>query len=166
MTPRQDRSRACFRCPQHGRSPNLASPRSSARRIMLVCRRFRSACGPQFCATKRTSVPAWTTQSLYLQAFHKSGSDRTRTRDLRRDRPTPGRQRQATIPQEQPHLQAFSYRHHFRSAWLSQSSCRCLGHDRATKAVTTVDGAWSLSAIRNVDRRAPRARGGGRRPTH
>jgi hypothetical protein len=38
----------------------------------------------------------------------RDGSDGTRTRDLRRDRPSPGRRRPATRPSDRPHLQAFS----------------------------------------------------------
>ena len=63
----------------------------------------------------------------------QSGSDGTRTRDLRRDRPSQVRRRVATNVPERLHLQALSAVALRGSALLSQSSSRRLGHEWATK---------------------------------
>jgi hypothetical protein len=63
-----------------------------------------------------------------------SGSDGTRTRDLRRDRPSWAQRRPATNASQQAHLQVLSAPGVLRAAWLSQSSNRRLGHEWATKS--------------------------------
>ena len=63
----------------------------------------------------------------------RDGSDGTRTRDLRRDRPSRTRRRSTTKVAERPHLQALSPWAPPCSAWLSQSSDGRLGHEWATK---------------------------------
>ena len=61
-------------------------------------------------------------------------SDGTRTRDLRRDRPSWAQRRPATNASEQAHFQVLSALGVLRTAWLSQSSNRRLGYERATKS--------------------------------
>jgi hypothetical protein len=70
------------------------------------------------------------TKDASLQGFY--GSDGTRTRDLRRDRPSRAQRRPTTKASERAHLQALSSRGWLRSAWLSQPSDRRLGHEWAT----------------------------------
>jgi hypothetical protein len=62
------------------------------------------------------------------------GSDGTRTRDLRRDRPSRGQRRPTTTPLNIFICRRFLSRGRLRSAWLSQSSDRRLGHEWATKS--------------------------------
>ena len=60
------------------------------------------------------------------------GSDGTRTRDLRRDRPNRARRRPPTDRSNRPQLQALSRRGRLRLAWLSRTSNRRLGHEWPT----------------------------------
>src|SRR5881396_3966159 len=73
------------------------------------------------------------------------GSDGTRTRDLRRDRPRRAPPRPATDSSEQAHLQVLFVPTPHPSAWLSQSSRRRLGHEWATETC--------LHGQRNADAR-------------
>ncbi len=59
--------------------------------------RLRPRCAP--------FAPRKTTEECDLQADLVDGSDGTRTRDLRRDRPSPAQRRPTTNASEQPHLQ-------------------------------------------------------------
>jgi CheY-like chemotaxis protein len=72
-------------------------------------------------------------EGAHLQARLQDGSDGTRTRDLRRDRPNRIQARSAANVAERNHLQALFIRASVSSAWLSQFSSRRLGHERATK---------------------------------
>jgi hypothetical protein len=60
-----------------------------------------------------------------------NGSDGTRTRDLRRDRPSRAPRHLATNSSERRHLQALCLLSQPGSAWLSQPSSRRLGHEWA-----------------------------------
>jgi hypothetical protein len=82
---------------------------------------------------RRSSAPRQATKDAYLQDV-LDGSDGTRTRDLRRDRPSQARRRSATIPSVRHHLQALLPRRLMLSAWLNQSSNRRLGHEWAAKS--------------------------------
>ena len=73
-----------------------------------------------------------TTQYADLQGFYY-GSEGTRTRDLRRDRPSRARQHPATNSSGRRHLQVLPRRGRLRSAWLRHSSNRRLGHEWATE---------------------------------
>jgi hypothetical protein len=53
-------------------------------------------------------APGRTTRSAHLQALQQDGSDGTRTRDLRRDRPKRAWRRTSTDRSERPHLQVLS----------------------------------------------------------
>jgi len=66
------------------------------------------------------------------RAFY--GSDGTRTRDLRRDRPSRAQRQPAITVSEQLNLEALFAPYRLRSAWLSQSSNRRLGHEWPTKS--------------------------------
>jgi hypothetical protein len=62
------------------------------------------------------------------------GSDGTRTRDLRRDRPSRAPRRPATNASERHICRAFQLWSQAGTAWLSQSSNRRLGHEWATRS--------------------------------
>jgi hypothetical protein len=74
-------------------------------------------------------APKQTTRDADLQGFY--GSDGTRTRDLRRDRPNQVRRRASRNGLT---CRCFLPLRHLRSAWLSQSSDRRSGHEWATKS--------------------------------
>ena len=94
----------------------------------------------------------------------RDGSDGTRTRDLRRDRPSRARRRRATVASEQRYLQVLFVRGWLRSAWLSQASDRRLGHEWATASRRYPPLVASFARVRpwcdlpgRVGRRWPRA---------
>ena len=62
-----------------------------------------------------------TTQHACLQGKQRDGSDGTRTRDLRRDRPVRGSRRLTTIDAESLYSCGFAGLSRFDSAWLSEA---------------------------------------------
>ena len=96
--------------------------------------------------SRRSVAPEWATKLPDLQdVFY--GSDGTRTRDLRRDRPSPG----TTTPGDGGALNmficsAFRFAGWHRSAWLSQSSNRRLGHEWASKSCLNRQRALEMRA--------------------
>jgi hypothetical protein len=74
--------------------------------------------------SRRSTAPASATRDADLQAFY--GSDGTRTRDLRRDRPVRGSRRWTTIPAEPLDSCGFSALSRVDSARLSEALFRRL----------------------------------------
>jgi hypothetical protein len=73
-------------------------------------------------------------ESCLFAGTLRDGSDGTRTRDLRRDRPNQAPRRLVTYSSERRPLQVFFRTSQPGAAWLSQSSNRRLGHEWATKS--------------------------------
>jgi hypothetical protein len=79
--------------------------------------------GPRMVHDDRAGVSVETTKQAGLQEKSLSGSDGTRTRDLRRDRPNRVRRQPRTNESEQPHLQgvfAFGQSPFRMAAWILQ----------------------------------------------
>src|SRR6266540_2036704 len=94
------------------------SPRKSA-----LFRHLREECGIE--RSRRSFAPDRTTKEGNLQdVFY--GSDGTRTRDLRRDRPLLGTRRLATMDAQSLYSCGFRGSRPFHSAWLSEAGFRRL----------------------------------------
>jgi hypothetical protein len=104
---------------------------------IAICRHFSkeewATNGPQ---RPRKGVSRDNTTGRFARK-NLSGSDGTRTRDLRRDRPNRAWRRTSTNRSERPHVQGLSLHGRPCSAWLSRSSNRRLGHKWATRCVAT-----------------------------
>src|SRR5215207_6590913 len=81
--------------------------RLQARLGNLICRYFACQATGSDWPTGVQVAPEQTTQLGYFAGTSKDGSDGTRTRDLRRDRPSQAPRRLATNSAEWPHLQGF-----------------------------------------------------------
>jgi hypothetical protein len=105
-------------------------PRSGKAIPNMTAERLRSACG---------SAHHTTYENRRVRHFRwfVSGSDGTRTRDLRRDRPIRVSRQAATRPDEHPYLLGLFTATFLDTAWLHGSLNKGLGHERATQCCLT-----------------------------
>jgi hypothetical protein len=132
--------------------PFAGSPRATFR--------ARSGAGQQTMHFQtRSSCLARQRNTVFCRGF-RSRSDGTRTRDLRRDRPSQVPRRLGMNSSERLHLQVVLRTSQPASPWLSQASNRRLGHERATNScLPRQHGAGR----EDVSRRVTSRRGGSRR---